>query len=605
MVALEPAPVQTRADAFTTEVIRGAVVSITDEMKDTLMRTAYSRIIYEMEDFTVGLYDADGNTISFGLGLPMWMSGLGSTIKMKIDHWGKERMYPGDVLLTSEGVVHGSHVNHMIFSIPVFHDGELVGFSSSMAHWPDVGGMLGGPTRDIFSEGFQMPFVKAYKRGEMDEEIFSIIRTNCRYPEIAMGDCRAQLATIRTGERRLLALLDKYGNDVFRAAIQHIYDQSERLARQAVREIPDGVYEAEQFLDSDGINLENQIPVRVKVIVDGDEMTVDLSAMPPQVEGYVNCGATAGRSGAQVAFKTLTTPTLLPINDGAIRPLKIILPEGTIISARSPAAMRSWMAVPDTTVDTIWKALTPVMPTRGPAGHHGLLGGSSFFARIDEKGRTVPGRGENAGGLTGGGWGAVYNADGQCATICINDGDTHSIPTESGEAKSNDVVLEKALWNDSGGTGKFRGGLGVIQRIEATVPSLGQVGAMQRSKCPPWGVLGGGDARPQRNMLRRKGEAEDQLMRPTGPMRFEPGDQIVAFMAGGGGFGDPLERDPERVLSDVRNEYVSLESAEKDYGVVIHHPAPRTWVLDLPATEALRRDLRLRQVQPNGQVHSP
>ena len=593
MVATEQSAVQTEADAFTTEVIRGAVVSITDEMKLTLQRTAYSNIIYEMEDFTVGLYDVEGNTISFGLGLPMWMSGLGSTIKMKIDHWGRDRMDPGDVLLTSEAAVHGSHVNHMIFTIPVFHDGEVVAFSSSMAHWPDVGGMLGGPTRDIYSEGFQMPFVKAYRRGEINEEIFSIIRTNCRFPEIAMGDCRAQLATIRTGERRLLALLDKYGNNVFRAAIQHIYDQSERIARQAVREIPDGIYEAEQFLDSDGINLDNQIPVRVKVIVAGDEMTIDLSDMPPPVEGSVNCGMTAGLSGAQVGFKTLTTPTLLPINDGALRPLKIILPEDTIISARSPAPMRAWMAVPDTTVDTIWKALTPVMPERGPAGHHGLLGGSGFYASIDAHGRTVPNRGEGAGGLTGGGWGAVNRADGQCATICINDGDTHSLPVEAGEAKSEDVIVEKALWNDSGGPGKFRGGLGVIQRVEATVSSLGMVMAMERRKCPPWGALGGMDGKPQCSTARRAGEAREEVLPGSWmPVRFEPGDQFTAYMAGGGGFGDPLERDPERVLSDVRNGYVSLESAEKDYGVVIHHPQQREYVLDQAASERLRTDMR-------------
>ena len=578
------------ADAFTTEVIRGAIISITDEMKTTLMRTAYSRIVYEMEDFTVGIYDRDGNTLSLGLGLPMWMSGMGEAVKMKITHWGKDNLHPGDVLLTSAVAVHGSHVNHMIFTVPVFHEGELVAFSSSMAHWPDVGGVLAGTTQDIWSEGFQLPFVKIYREGVPDQQIFDIIRINVRYPEIAAGDTRAQLATIRTGERRLVSLLEKYGNAAFQSAIQHIYEQSERLARQAVREIPDGVYEAEQFIDSDGIDLDRTIPVKVRVIVSGDEMTVDLSDMAPRVRGYVNCGATAGRSGAQVGFKTLTTPTLLPVNDGALRNLRIILPDDTIISARHDAAVRWWMVVPDTIVDTIWKALTPVIPARGTAGHHGVLGGAAFYGWVDDDGHVIPGRGNNPGFLSGGGWGAVLGADGQCATVCINDGDTHAAPVESGEAKAPDLVMEKSLWQDSGGAGRWRGGLGVVQRIEARIPSMFQH-HVERSLCPPFGVAGGKDGKANAVEVWRKDSVERPRLAVVSPTRIEPGESAVSYMGGGGGFGDPLERPAEQVLEDVRDEYVSLEAAREDYGVVINHPAPRSYALDVEATDQLRAQM--------------
>ncbi|MDE3076574.1 MAG: hydantoinase B/oxoprolinase family protein, partial [Chloroflexota bacterium] len=195
-------------DAFTTEVIRSAVVAITDEMKTNLMRTAYNQIIYEAEDFTVGLFDADGETISIGLGLPMFIRGLSDAIKAKIAHWGKERIEPGDILLTNDPQIMGSHLNHMIFTLPIFDDGgELVAFSSSMAHWQDVGGVLGGVTQDIFSEGLQMPFVKIFKRGAQDAELTEVIRVNCRRPELALGDMRAQVAAIRTGERRVVQLL--------------------------------------------------------------------------------------------------------------------------------------------------------------------------------------------------------------------------------------------------------------------------------------------------------------------------------------------------------------------------------------------------------------
>src|ERR1043166_2658257 len=261
-------------DAFTAEVIRSAVVAITDEMKSNLMRTAYNMIIYEAEDFTVGLFDADGNTISIGLGLPMFIRGLSDAVKAKIAYWGKKEIFPGDILLTNDPQVMGSHLNHMIFTLPIFHEGELVAFSSSMGHWQDVGGVLGAVTRDIFSEGLQMPFVKIFKAGKQDPELTAIIRNNCRLPHFAMGDFRAQIAAIRTGERRLGELLQRYGAETFKESVRLIFDQSEKLARAAVRKIPDGIYEAESFMDDDGVTINKRIPIKVRVEINNDEMTI-------------------------------------------------------------------------------------------------------------------------------------------------------------------------------------------------------------------------------------------------------------------------------------------------------------------------------------------
>src|SRR5258708_32952201 len=308
---------------FTAEVIRRKVVGITDEMKTNLMRTAYNMIIYEAEDFTVGLFDTDGNTISIGLGLPMFIRGLSDAIKAKLAHWGKENIFPGDILLTNDRQVMGSHLNHMIFTLPVFHDGELVAFSSSMGHWQDVGGVLGAVTRDIFSEGLQMPFVKIFKNGKQDTELTAIIRSNCRLPEFAMGDFRGQIAAIRTGERRLARLLQRYGAETFKESVRLIFDQSEKLARAAVEKIPDGVYEAESFMDDDGVNLGKHVPIKVSVEVQGDEMTVDLSGVSPPVAGPYNSGSTAGLSASGVSFKVLTTPLLLPLHHGSFRPLHV------------------------------------------------------------------------------------------------------------------------------------------------------------------------------------------------------------------------------------------------------------------------------------------
>jgi N-methylhydantoinase B len=572
-------------DAFTAEVIRSTVVAITDEMKTNLMRTAYNMIIYEAEDFTVGLFDSDGNAISIGLGLPMFIRGLSDAIKAKLTHWGKENIFPGDILLTNDPQVMGSHLNHMIFTLPVFHDGELVAFSSSMGHWQDVGGVLGAVTRDIFSEGLQMPFVKIFKNGKQDAELTAIIRSNCRLPEFAMGDFRAQIAAIRTGERRLTQLLQRYGGETFKESVRRIFDQSEKLARAAVEKIPDGVYEAESFMDDDGVNLGKHVPIKVRVEVRGDEMTVDLSGVSPQVAGPYNSGSTAGRSASEVAFKFLTTPLLLPINHGSFRPLKVVLPPGRIVSATKPAPVRTWMTVPMTVADTIFKALAPACPDNVMAGQHADLAAPRTFGLDSKTGRAF----HFPATLSGGGWGALHDRDGQNATFCINDGDTHNTPVEAGEGKGPIFISYRQLRQDSGGPGKFRGGLGVAQEVRML--SQGSVqSAMERTICAPWGLHGGKDAMANRFSIVRKEGAVQRL--PTGKttvhVALAVGDGFLVEVGGGGGFWDPLERDPQRVLADVRSGYVSLEAARRDYGVAIRQSG-RKFKLDVAATQRLRQ----------------
>src|SRR4051794_25309133 len=219
-------------DPITAEIVRSALVAITDEMKTNLMRTAYNMIIYESLDFTVGLFDADGNTVSIGLGLPMFIRGLSDAIKAKLAHYGKENIHPGDILLTNDSYIMGSHLNHMIFTLPIFWEGELVAFSASMGHWQDVGGTLRGTTTDIYEEGLQMPIVKIYREGTVNDELVEIIKSNVRFPDLAMGDFRAQVASIKTGERRFVQLLERYGRDAVLGSIQHVYRHSGEVARQ-------------------------------------------------------------------------------------------------------------------------------------------------------------------------------------------------------------------------------------------------------------------------------------------------------------------------------------------------------------------------------------
>ncbi len=569
-----------QVDPVVTEIVRNGVIAVTEEMKSNLMRTAYNMIIYEALDFTVGLFTAKGETISIGLGLPMFIRGMAETIKAELDHFGTENIKPGDILLTNDAYITGSHLNHLTFSLPIFHEGELIGFACCMAHWPDIGGTLDGITTDIYSEGLQIPIVKYQREGEVNQELVDIIRANVRLPDRAMGDLRAQLTAIQTGERRYLELVERYGKEQVSASISDIMDQSERAARARTASIPDGVYEAESFMDDDGIDISERIPIRVKIIVKGDEMTVDLTDVSRQVRGFYNSGITTGHACAQVAFKCITSPTDYPINDGSFRNLKTIVPSGRVISAVKPAPMRWWMTFPMTIVDTVFRALTPAVPDRTIAGHHadlviGMLNGinpmtNEFYIAFI--------------GPTGGGWGAKRSEDGISATVCINDGDTHNSPAEQLEAKYPLLIENYKLREDSGGPGERRGGLGCENTVVARADLMLNA-QVDRMHCKPWGLDGGLEGEGNSVVLRKDGDWKEDF--PNAKLltaRIRKGDAFAVRSGGGGGFGDPKKRPVDEVLHDVRQGYVSVESARDNYGVV----CDTSGALDEGATRALR-----------------
>src|SRR6266446_2230667 len=484
-------------DPVIAEIVRNGVMAVTEEMKTNLMRTAYNMIIYEALDFTVGLFTPDGETVSIGIGLPMFIRGMAETVKAKIRHFGREGIKPGDIYVTNDAYITGSHLNHVTLTLPIFHKGALVGFSCCMAHWLDIGGMLGGMSTDIFAEGLQIPIMKYQDRGVVNQTLVDIIRQNVRLPSRAMGDLRAQVTAVKTGERRFLQLIERYGQDAVRAAIAAIMDQAEARARARTRTIPDGVYEAESYMDDDGIEVGKPVPIKVKVTVKGGELTVDLSNVSKQVRGFYNSGITTGYACVQVAYKCLTSPTDYPINDGSFRSLNVIVPPGRIISATRPAPMRWWMTYPMTIVDTIFKALAPVIPDRVIAGHHADLLAASLHG-INPK--TSEFFIANFGPL-GGGWGAKRSEDGVGSTVCINDGDTHNSPNEQAEAKFPIVVERYALVPDSGGAGRHRGGLGVerVVRARANITLNTQI---ERAHCRPWGLEGGRDGKGNSVALR-------------------------------------------------------------------------------------------------------
>ncbi|HVL37354.1 MAG TPA: hydantoinase B/oxoprolinase family protein [Burkholderiales bacterium] len=548
-----------KADPVTVELVRNSLLAATEEMKSVLMRTSYNMIIYEALDFTVGLFDRRGDTLSIGLGLPMFIRGMADTVKAKIRHWGYDGIHPDDILLTNDAYTTGAHLNHLTFSIPVFHDGEIVAFSTCMAHWQDIGGILNGMTFDIYSEGLQIPHVKYHQRGKLNVDVREFIKMNVRRPDRAMGDLEAQLSACRVGVKHLEAMLARHGAPALLASLEDIMAQSETEARLQVASIPDGVYEAESQMDDDGVDVGKPVPIRVKVTVKGEEMTVDLSGVSPQVKGFYN--SNAGVACAQVAFKCLALPGDYPINDGGFRPLKVILPPGTVVSAVHPAPYRVWMTYPMTVVDTIFKALAPAIPERVIAGHHADLLTANINGIHPRDGRLWL----YLGGLIGGGWGAKSDEDGVNGTICMNDGDTHNGPSEQVENKFPLLVRRYELREDSGGAGRFRGGLGTEVEVEA-LASINYMTRSDRVVNPPWGLAGGKSAKGNRIAIRRGGEL---TVFPGGKVdtRLQKGDCYLMSSGGGGGFGAPHERPLAALRRDVRQGYVSLESAWRDYGV--------------------------------------
>ena len=563
---MRPAPpaIGRTVDPVTVEIIRHGVIAVTEEMKTNLMRTAYNLIIYEALDFTVGLFTAAGETVSIGLGLPMFIRGMAETVKAKIAHFGVEAMQPGDIYITNDGYITGSHLNHVTFTQPVFDGSDLVGFTCCMAHWPDVGGTIGGITTEIYQEGLQIPILRYQRAGVVNEDLVDIIRMNVRIPDRAMGDVRAQVTAVKTGERRFVELIRRYGRDAVLQSIAEIMDQSEDLARANARSIPDGIYEAESFMDDDGISIGTRIPIRVRVEKRGEEFTIDLSEVSRSVQGFYNSGTTTGVGCAQVAFKCLTSPTDYPINDGSFRGLTVTLPPGSVISAERPAPLRSWMSIPQTVIDTVFRALATAIPERVIAAHHADLVLAQMYG-IGKDGRFFM---AHVGPL-GGGWGAKHNEDGVSATVCINDGDTHNSPSEQLEAKFPIRVNHYRLREDSAGAGRLRGGLGVEMCVEAISP-ITVSARTERSHCKPWGLQGGLDAEGNKVVLKTAGLwNEDVKNAKVHGARLLPGDAFEIRSGGGGGYGPPEQRRVDLIADDIRQGYITPSAAERDYCVIV------------------------------------
>ncbi|MGH7088049.1 MAG: hydantoinase B/oxoprolinase family protein, partial [Stellaceae bacterium] len=355
-------------DPVTLEVIRHGIVSINDQIDANMTRTAFSPYIYEYKDYAVGMTDADGRLVAqCNGGMPIFVAdAVGAAVRDGLQIYGKARLGEGDVVLCNHAAVMGQHLNNTVMYTPIFANAgrrrELVGFFAINCHWIDIGGDLtSAGTGDIFTEGLQLRSVKLWSKGEPIEEVYRIIENNTRFPTELLGDIEAQLSGCFLGRDLTAKLVEKFGLDIYRRAIEVIFDQSEAAIRRRIAAIPDGTYEADSFLDNDGFR-EQRIPIKVRVAIAGSDMTVDYSDMPEQVEGRLNSGRHGGGvTTARVAFMYLVAQGE-PANEGTFRPLKLILPDGKLVSARPTAPMQLYGFPFPTIIDTLIRALAPAMP---------------------------------------------------------------------------------------------------------------------------------------------------------------------------------------------------------------------------------------------------
>ncbi len=582
-----------RTDPITLEVIRNRLIAASRDIRRTIERAAYSPILYEVVDFSCGILDSEANLIAETPGLPIFLANLGYAVLSTYETIGRENLRPGDIILCNDPYNGGgTHCPDLVALCPAFRDGKIRGWAAFRGHTVDMGGIYPGgwysDTTEVYQEGFRLPPVKLVVEGTPNEEVFRLIRANTRVPDAVLGDIRAMVAAVRKGSQRFLEVIDRFGLNVTLAALNEILLQGEKLARAAVRRIPNGVYEAEAILDGDGNDdapLDEKLLLKLTITVDDDEMTADFTGTGPQNRGPMNTPEPSTVSATRYAFKIVTTPHL-PSNEGFFRALNIVIPDGSFLKPHFPAACAMWPTPSSTIPDLFLKALAPAIPDRVRGGHFGDAMANFIYGIDPSSGKYYVCAEPDAGG-----YGGKPTEDGECALFSMTLGDTYNVPAEVLEVRYPWEVERFELRQDSGGAGKYRGGLGVVRDYRLGFDAGLTVTTDRVKYTPPWGVFGGRPGSTNVTVVERLDGTEERW-RKISNLPLKKGEVVSFLGGGGGGYGSPLERAPQAVLEDVINGYVSLERARSDYGVEID---PSSMKVDGQATQQLRAKMKDRE----------
>jgi len=575
-------------DPITLEVIRETLVSTVREMRVTLVRTAFSSVLYEGEDFSCVLMDGDANIVAMSKGQdhPLHIVPIGWSMKAVREKFGDD-IHPGDMFLHNDPYTGGTHLNDVALIMPLFAGGRMFIFPVVRAHWGDVGGMsagsLSGAATEIFQEGVRIPPIRIMDEGRSNDAALELIFANMRGPRERRGDYHAMIGTCRKAAERVEGLATKYGADTVRAAVAELMGRAESRMRRAIAALPDGEYVYEAHLESGRERLE-PLTVRARVAIAGDAITVDLAGTSPQTAGPTNVGPAMAPTGAFTIIKAFLDPGS-DVNSGAFRPLTVLTPRGTIVNADPPAPCGGMVEVKYCVETAVMGALAQALDGRVT----GDLKGGGNHCYVGGPDPQYPGETFIFYEYPAGGTGGFDGGDGSNTVRTWTESDMTTLqPIEAIEQRYPVRVEATALREDSGGPGRWRGGLGLTRAVRILAAHTRLSVLAEKAVLPPFGVCGGGAGATNRFYLRRDGRevAPSPLPGKVGAFPIEHDDVLMMESSGGGGFGDALARDPARVAADVAEGYVTSDAAEAIYGVVLAHGA-----VDANATAARRRTL--------------
>ncbi|HYM18566.1 MAG TPA: hydantoinase B/oxoprolinase family protein [Micropepsaceae bacterium] len=578
----------TKLDAVEIEIIKASLDGIVQEMQNSLFRTGFSTIVRESQDASCAIMNPEGDVVAQHVVLPLHIGSFPACCAAVLRTYGD--IAEGDAYIINHPYEGGSpHAPDMCVITPVFFEGDLLGFCGSIAHKSDIGGPVPGScsaqARETFNEGLHMPAVRYHRGGQRNLDIERIIAANSRTPELVLGDIRGQVGASRLGEQRIVELIRKFGRDKAKACFARLMEFSEKKVRAAIAEWHDGRFEAERFIDDDGIDLGK--PIRIHVVVEkkGEDIHFDFTGSADQAKGPANVRPPLVRAAIGFCLISLVDPHIF-INSGIMRAFTMSLREGSVVNPRFPAPVNTYNATIHALVEAIFSALTHVAPARARADGHGsrtiILGGRT----------TSAGKSYVQYEMVAGGAGGRAMKDGISGTA-VNQSNARIAPIEIIESEFPCRVLRFELIQDSGGPGKYRGGLGIRREYVNLADARFSIRSSKHVIAPE-GAAGGGKAKTGDLRINPETDHEKRLPSRYADYPLRTGDIFRLETPGGGGYGDPFAREPEKVLADVREGYVSPDHAARDYGVAIVREAGH-WAIDRAATTKLRTDKEVRR----------
>ncbi len=581
----------TPLDPITLEILTEVLISIVREMRATVFRTARSVAIYEAKDFSCGLFDHTSEVVAQSEDIGAHVVPLPWSVRSAMAEFGSD-LAPGDVILLNDPYRGGTHLNDVTLIYPVFEDGRLILFPAVREHWADVGGMvpgsLSGEATEIYQEGMRIPPIKIVERGTLNRAAMALILSNMRVPDEREGDFHAGLAACKTAERRIRESVARYGLPTLLAAIRQNLDRSEARMRAQIAALPDGEYYYEDYLETfPGGRLEPLL-LPLRLTIRGADLVADFTGASPQVPVPVNSTLAVSAASVFIALKSILDPAA-PLNQGSFRPISVIAPEGTIVNVTAPAPAGSHGEIRKRVIAVTVGALAQIVP--------GLVAGDLFRTSFHNLvGGVHPRTGKQFVHYewASGGNGAFAEDDGPSAMASIDWGDLNTVqPTEVLETRFPLRVEWSALAPDSGGAGRQRGGLSMQRGIRLVGPEATYSVLADGAVLPAFGILGGGSGIPVgSHVIRDGGELRFPTPGKVGGFRLVKDDVLVLQSAGGGGYGDPLERPVERVVGDLRDGYISPAACRERYGVVVRDGLE----VDSAGTASLRRELAARRL---------